>query len=302
MINKISFTKLFFLLFAASGVAFGQDLKRNLYVLPFDGKALENQDGDLTKKLTEEFEESLIQSKCFQVLERSLYGRLFEQREAEESRTNLSEASKKRLQQINAEIVVFGAVLDDKKSGEFRISVSLKRLDTVILDQQSIRLSRGKIYDADSREKTMKELVNRLCKVEVGAKTEKVQVSHPISRPTTTQIYTQGKSGVTQQNKNFAVTLNEWAIKNGSLVCSFEFTNKLEKEKQIKILKSSRLYYGDNSTSKIAEGDVPLKLNPSGRIVIPLTFQNIQTDKPTAEIALDISGTGLVHWSWHIRF
>lgn len=142
----------------------GQDSKVKLYVWRFTADKA-NLDG-LADKLTGEFEEALVKSRCFLVLERRDYAALARRAENEKMigiLPELSSQSQTELRIARAQIVVFGKIVHDVESGEFKVTVSFQRFDSTKQSVESIRIKQGVINDAESREQAMKYLVNKIC-------------------------------------------------------------------------------------------------------------------------------------------
>src|SRR5262249_8063185 len=81
-----------------------------------------------------------------------------------ETLSKLSSQSKTELETAKAQIVVFGKVIHDTKSGEYKVTVSFQRLNSIKALVDSIRIKQGVIYDAGSREQAMQELVSKVCR------------------------------------------------------------------------------------------------------------------------------------------
>src|SRR5262245_25538387 len=117
----------------------GQDAKPKLYVWDFsmtDGSQTNN-----TARLTLDFEEAIIKTGKYQVLERRRYDRLMAHRKNEIGIQNLEKLSpqtQKELRTIEAEIVVFGVVDDDVDGGQYTVSVSLQKFDSTIIGRDSV--------------------------------------------------------------------------------------------------------------------------------------------------------------------
>ena len=116
---------------------------------------------ELTRQLTVEFEEKLAQKKFCTVLERRNYARLIAQKDNEKAVLRLegvSQATVDTLKAYDANTVVFGEVYDDINSGSYKVTATFQRFDNT-KNVWSVRIPRGLINDAASREKAMEELV-----------------------------------------------------------------------------------------------------------------------------------------------
>ncbi|MBX2989737.1 MAG: hypothetical protein KF749_01065 [Bacteroidetes bacterium] len=120
----------------------------------------------ITQRFTIEFEEKLAQQGFCRVLERRNFARLIAHRDNETAIHRLdgvSQATLDTLKAYDANTVVFGEVYDDTSSGEYRIAVTFQNFDNTI-KVWSIRMPRGLVNDAGSREKKMEELVENIAK------------------------------------------------------------------------------------------------------------------------------------------
>jgi hypothetical protein len=146
--------------------AYTQTLE-NLIVYVWDFSTLDGKKNKLTINLTNEFEEALIQSKQHLVLERRDYAGLISQKDNEKAILNIegvTPTTVNNLKAHQANAVIFGKVYDDVESGQIKVTVIVQKFDGLKLTQQSIYLSRGLRYDAESRNKAMQELVNKIIK------------------------------------------------------------------------------------------------------------------------------------------
>lgn len=135
----------------------------NVYVWDFstrDGEA-----NELTRNLTEEFEEALIQSDCCTVLQRRRYSRILSQKQNEDGVASLlrvvdEQSNNRRI--LEARVVIFGEVVDDVESGQVRVSVNLEGFSGKIVAKESTHFARGKRIDPESRLAAMTTLVESL--------------------------------------------------------------------------------------------------------------------------------------------
>jgi hypothetical protein len=116
---------------------------------------------ELTRQLTIEFEEKLTQKKFCTVLERRDYARFIAQKDNEKAVLRLegiSKATVDTLKANDANTVVFGEVYDDINSGSYKVTVTFQNFDNT-KNVWSVRIPRGIINDAASREKAMDDVV-----------------------------------------------------------------------------------------------------------------------------------------------
>lgn len=142
----------------------GQGSKERVYIWDFVNN--DGQQTDLTARITSEFEEALIEAKCFQVLERRRFDKLLAHIKNEKAIADLNDISRVSQGEVkkitNAQVVVFGRVDDDVDSGQIKISVSFQHFDSS-KEVKSVRIPRGQRLDAESRENAMKKLVKEIC-------------------------------------------------------------------------------------------------------------------------------------------
>lgn len=151
--------------FSSSILSFAQNKDSiNVYVWEFT-----TRDGEInntTISLTEEFEEVLIQSDCYTILQRRYYSRLFEQKENEKVISglgNLSESALANLNSLEANTVAFGEVYNDKNSGLVKITVSFESFNGIISNKASTHLPLFELNNPFERNAKMKGLIFKLC-------------------------------------------------------------------------------------------------------------------------------------------
>lgn len=121
----------------------------------------------ITQRFTNEFEEKLAQKGFCTVLERRNFARLISHKDNEKAVQRLdgiSQTTLDTLKAYDANTVVFGEVYDDTSSGEYRIAVTFQNFDNSI-KVWSVRMTRGLVNDASSRERKMEELVTSIASV-----------------------------------------------------------------------------------------------------------------------------------------
>lgn len=119
---------------------------------------------ELTRQLTIEFEEKLTRKQFCTVLERRDYARLIAQKDNEKAVLRLegiSTATVDTLKANDANTVVFGEVYDDINSGAYKVTVTFQSFAN-IKNVWSVRIPRGVINDAASREKAMEDIVRMI--------------------------------------------------------------------------------------------------------------------------------------------
>ncbi len=120
----------------------------------------------LRKRFTSAFEEALLNEGCIHVLERRAYDRVIAHKDNERivaSVSGIPEEDLDSLKAHSANAVLFGEVHDDFDSGEVKVSVTLQAFTGEKILSESVRFSRGKRHDAESREKAMEELASDVC-------------------------------------------------------------------------------------------------------------------------------------------
>ncbi|MBM2841466.1 MAG: hypothetical protein HW412_1994 [Bacteroidetes bacterium] len=117
-----------------------------------------------TRYLTDEFEEQLTRRQFCRVLQRRDIARLIAQKDNERTVMNLekiSKASVDTLTAYDANTVVFGDVIDDVGSGEYRAKVTFQSFAHSIR-VWSTSIPRGRINDATTRQQAMADLVKTI--------------------------------------------------------------------------------------------------------------------------------------------
>jgi hypothetical protein len=134
-----------------------------VYVWDFSDR--DGKEDDLTRSLTEEFEEALIKTDCCTVLQRRTYARIFQQRENEKSILSLSNLSRSTVQDLEAKeanTVVLGQVHDDTKSGQLKISVSFEKFSGLIEKTASVYMAKYDVNNPKKRVAAISELIDEL--------------------------------------------------------------------------------------------------------------------------------------------
>jgi len=127
------------------------------------------QDSELSQyidALTREFELALSQQNCLDlVTRRQLDRNLFHGQSEEGIQTisGINESVKSELKTQKANGVIFGEVINDKVSGHIRIQVVLESLSSDILGMSRALINKGKIFDAETRERHMFQMAKSLC-------------------------------------------------------------------------------------------------------------------------------------------
>src|SRR6185295_868364 len=115
----------------------------------------------LADAVTEEFEEALVKAGCLPIVQRRNLPEL-ESHQKQEARIagadSLSQLQRRLLSTARADAVVFGKITDDVQGGQVKIAVILETLSGVTLANTSVRINRGKRFDAEERERRMTEL------------------------------------------------------------------------------------------------------------------------------------------------
>jgi hypothetical protein len=149
---------------AAVGWAAGERPPTYVWLFSATGAEAEN----LTDPVTEELEEALVKAGCLPIVERRNLPELeSHQKQEQEQRIAsadfLSPRERRELSTANADAVVFGKITDDVQGGQIKVAVTLETLSGVTLANTSVRISRGKRFDAEERERQMAELASEVC-------------------------------------------------------------------------------------------------------------------------------------------
>jgi hypothetical protein len=158
---------LFTLFLVSSMQALGQESKTHVYVWKFyvDDPKLNEK----AEKLIEEFEEKLVKSHCYTVIERRDFAAIAAQEQNNKSIESVSQMTPKirqELELIKAQMVIFGKLSHDAASGEYKVRVKFQYFDSKTEKIASVPITQGKIDDAASREEAMRKLMNQLCKTQ----------------------------------------------------------------------------------------------------------------------------------------
>lgn len=134
------------------------------YVWLFSGAGADAE--SLANSVTEEFEEALVKAGCLPIVRRRNLPEL-ESHQKQEARIagadSLSQLQRRLLSTARADAVVFGKITDDVQGGQVKIAVILETLSGTILANTSVRINRGKRFDAEERERRMAELASEVC-------------------------------------------------------------------------------------------------------------------------------------------
>lgn len=137
----------------------------------------------LADSVTEEFEEALVKAGCLPIVRRRNLPEL-ESHQKQEARIagadSMSQIQRRLLSTASADAVVFGKITDDVQGGQVKIAVILETLSGNTLANTSVRINRGKRFDAEERERRMAELASEVCGA-LGVTHKASEVSQPPS-------------------------------------------------------------------------------------------------------------------------
>ena len=136
----------------------------NVYVVDFTTRDLKKN--AQTAKFTHDFEQALVQSSCYQVLESDV-SRLLTELDREQAIADISQLSSTALKNLKAKqasMVIFGEVFDDVDSGQVSVIVTFQKFDRTKALIKSTLIPRGKSNDAESRQAAMNGLAGDLCR------------------------------------------------------------------------------------------------------------------------------------------
>lgn len=134
------------------------------YVWLFDATGTEAE--SLADTITEEFEEALVTAGCLPIVRRRNLPELQAHQQQEQRIAGadyLSPRQRRLLSTATADAVVFGKITDDVQGGQIKIAVTLEALSGVALASSSVRIIRGKRFDAEEREHRVQELAWEVC-------------------------------------------------------------------------------------------------------------------------------------------
>lgn len=125
----------------------------------------------IAESLTSTLEEQLLESRCVPLVQRRALSSLLRHRDQESMIRRIDQIpqeTKSTLATLSATGVILGTVVDDFESGEIKVSVRVDLFDGLLMTVESVRFSRGKRLDGQSRENAMRSLARDLCSTFVG--------------------------------------------------------------------------------------------------------------------------------------
>ena len=264
----------------------GQGPKELVYIWDFvDNKG---QQTDLTNRITSEFEEALIQAKCYQVVERRDVDKLLAHIKNEKAiaeLNDLSKGSQSKIKEItHAKIVVFGKVDDDIESGQIKFSVSFQHFDSS-KKVWSTRIPRGLRLHTESRENAMKGLVKEIC----GS-----DLSSPSRLPSTAPLR--------YEERDVQIELVLCKMEGNIVTCEFVLENKSHGDRDIWLFttdyynKGSRMY--DEANNEYSSFVTQLGNKSSGERsyvkILAVPNQKIRAAIKFKEVARQINSISLL--------
>lgn len=172
----------------------------NIYVWDFTSR--DGARSELTRNFTQEFEGELIREGCCSILERRNYDRLIAQKDNERAILAIEEISPESFEgfkTIGAGGFIFGEIYDDVESGEINVKVTLQAFSGEKLAFENIRFSRGRRFDAATREMKMRELAGKLCRSLKNMLLEAAAEDKPKNSGKTTTYTATGTASISYQ-------------------------------------------------------------------------------------------------------
>jgi hypothetical protein len=232
-----------FSLLAGSARGQAESERYPAYVWLFSATGTEAE--ELVDMVTEEFEEALVKAGCLPVVQRRNLPELeSHQRQEKERRiesTNyLSPREHRVLRTASADAVVFGKITDDLQGGQVKIAVSFDTLSGVTLASTSVRINRGKRFDAEEREARMAELASELCGALGFRKSDQRADSVDRNRDDKTNDNGGASGPEVKKAQGYELTLNGCSASGSDLECWITVRNTRER-RSLSIMGKSRL-------------------------------------------------------------
>jgi hypothetical protein len=153
----------------AQGVEINEALKQRCYVWSFSTR--ENEQNQLTKNLTYEFEEALVKEKLFVVLNRTKFANVLEQWQGEkgiQGISDLPDTTINKFKIISANLVFFGELYEEAENNVSRITVTLQNFDSEIVLRESINADMSKMNSVLYREIILEKLLKSISRAVNG--------------------------------------------------------------------------------------------------------------------------------------
>jgi hypothetical protein len=138
--------------------------KHNIYVPTFT--STRSMEANLLISLTDDFETRLLETGCYDVLERRELDRVVSELRSERSVSSILDLNidaSRRLQSGGATAVAFGDIDEDQGSGEFVIRVKIETFSAQILWKKAVSLKKGLLSDRESRLAALGRLLDGAC-------------------------------------------------------------------------------------------------------------------------------------------
>jgi len=203
-----------------------------------------DQEDELTEKLTLSFQDALTSADCFSVVDRLHYNklRLYEKNEKEISDIEGIPASNREKQGKKAsDIVVFGQLQDAKDV--VKVTVRFKYLNSkVILYSESVYPNKNTLEDIKSIDQKMAELVGKICKM----KTVDANANGVCENIKGLAFKEKYPGGIAQFEKELTIKAEKEAIRRLVSVelDKLRFFSSLEREDIVESLRPLLLYDG----------------------------------------------------------
>ncbi|MCI0616206.1 CsgG/HfaB family protein [bacterium] len=219
---------------------------------------------------TNEFEDALVQTGTFVVMQRRNRPRIVEQLENEKKIMGLKQFSKNEIEALSkalkVDAVIFGEITDDIESGLLQIRVAAESFDERILTRESILFPRWQKSHLPSRQDSMRALIKKIVPNQnlgsnPGGGTSPQSPDEPEELPST------------EVNK-FVFALRSCKLSGRNLTCTLLITNKGEDRNVSIDTNDTRIFDADGneyiakssnigargSSARIASG-VPVRLS-----------------------------------------
>lgn len=237
------------------GLAEGEPPSTYVWLFSATGEEVEG----LVDMVTEEFEEATIKTGCVPVVKRRNLPELeSHQRQERERRIEstdfLSPREQRLLRTERADAVVFGKITDDLQGGQIKIAITLDLLSGVSLASTSVRINRGKRFDAEERERRIAELASDLCRA-LGLQNNSLR-REDAQDSGRREGSNEGGGTEVKKAQGYEFTLKECSASGSDLECRIMVRNTRER-RRLSVMGKSRLidHEGITHYAELIESD-----------------------------------------------
>lgn len=261
---------LFLCLFYTTSAQSQAELCKNCYIWEFT-----NEDGgrdDITKTLSNDFEDVLSQKEQCSILQRSKYASLYQQIKNEKAISSLSNASSTVRTELikRAKNVVFGEVKKDYQ-GNISLRVSFEELQTTEIKSNTIFLIGEDAYNFDKRRKKISGFIDSFLGLAKPTQRESITNPLPVQPP------------IVKEFGDWKIILTSCAKKGSNILCGFIFESKF-RDRQLYLDNNGNSYLYDDTGEEyrsrgrtLTGGRNPRRLIANIPTKGEVVFENIST-------------------------